>query len=55
MPYTGPNTSIYGIICTYYLQLPVTEIHPLQNKRTLSKYDIRENVVSSNVRRDVSN
>ena len=28
-PYTGPNTSIYSIICTYYLQLPVTEIHPL--------------------------
>ena len=31
MPYTGPNTSIYSIICTYYLQLPVTEIHPLHS------------------------
>ena len=30
-PYTGPNTSIYSIVCTYYLQPPVTEIHPLQN------------------------
>jgi len=29
MPIIGPNTSIYSIICTYYPDLPVTEIHPL--------------------------